>query len=137
MLLLETQHACSSQTQLTSHSKEIIMAGRFWLFGSAAVMACAAMMASANAGPVGTNALLGAGMIGSNVENVATRVCWRENGVRRCRSVDNVYGYRSLRRGNGYRDQIDTDPDDFPVGSSDWWRAMDALDRGGQSNGHQ
>ena len=38
------------------------MAGRFWLLGSAAVMASAAMMASANAGPVGTNALLGADM---------------------------------------------------------------------------
>jgi hypothetical protein len=47
-----------------------------------------------------------------------------------------VYGYQSPRRANGYRDQIETDPDDFPVGSTEWWRTMDYQDRGGQGNGH-
>jgi len=114
------------------------MARKSWLPASVAAFALAAMAASAHAGPVGGTAreLVLAGVTGSNVEEVATRVCWRENGVRRCRSVNNVYGYQSLRRSNGYRDQIETNPDDFPIGSTDWWRAMDYQDRGGQGNGH-
>jgi hypothetical protein len=109
-----------------------------WLPGSAAVVALVAMAANAHAGLIGGTAreLALAAMTGSNIETVANRVCWRDNGVRRCRSINNVYGYQSPRRGNGYRDQIDTDPDDFPVGSTDWWRAMDYQDRGGQGNGH-
>jgi hypothetical protein len=93
-------------------------------------------MANAHAAPVlgTTRGLVLAGI--SNVEDVASRICWRENGVRQCRLVNNVYGYRSPRRGNAYRDQIDTAPDDYPVGSTDWWRAMDYQDRGGQGNGH-
>jgi hypothetical protein len=98
------------------------------------------MSANAHAGPVGgtARAFVLAGMTGSNVEKVASRVCWRENGIRRCRSLNNpgVYGYQSPRRANGYRDQIETDPGDFPVGSTDWWHAMDYQDRGGQGNGH-
>jgi hypothetical protein len=125
---------------VTSHSKEIIMAQKSWLPGSAAVFVLTAMAANAHAGPVGGTAreLVLAGMTGSNVEKVANRVCWRENGVRRCRSLNNggVYGYQSPRRGNGYRDQIETNPDDFPIGSTDWWRAMDYQDRAGQGNGH-
>jgi hypothetical protein len=114
------------------------MARKSWLPGSAAAFVLAAAAATAQAGPVVGTAreLAVANMTSSNVEKAATRVCWRENGVRRCRSVNNVFGYQSLRRGNGYRDQIDTEPDDFPVGSTDWWRAMDYQDRGGQGNGH-
>src|SRR5262245_2750396 len=112
------------------------MAAKSWLRGSVAVFALAAMAASAHAGPVAGTAKALAGMTGSNVETVASRVCWRENGVRRCRLVNNVYGYQSPRRGNAYRDQVETDPDDFPVGSTDWWRAMDYQDRAGQGNGH-
>ena len=114
------------------------MAPKPWLRVPAAVFALAAMAAYADAAPVGGTArdLAPAGMIGSNTEQVASRVCWRQNGVRRCRLVNNVYGYQSLRRGNAYRDQVDTDPDDYPVGSTDWWRAMDYQDRGGQGNGH-
>ncbi len=116
------------------------MARTSWLAGSAAVFALATMSANAHAGPVGdtARAFVLAGMTGSNVEKVASRVCWRENGIRRCRSLNNpgVYGYQSPRRANGYRDQIETDPGDFPVGSTDWWHAMDYQDRGGQGNGH-
>jgi hypothetical protein len=141
------------------------MALKFWLAGSTAVVALTAMVANAEAGPVGGIAteLVRAGTPGANLQQVATRVCWNENGSRRCRSLNNVrvYGYQSPRayryRGPaagyiappmygvgppigsfGYlpaRDQIETDPNAFPVGSSDWWQAMDALDRGGQGNG--
>ena len=90
------------------------MARKSWLAGSAAVFALTAMAANAQAGPVGdtARALVLAGMTGSNVEKVASRVCWSENGIRRCRSLNNagVYGYQSPRRANGYRDQIETDP---------------------------
>ena len=35
----------------------------------------------------------------------------------------------------GTRDQVEIDPNAFPVGSTGWWNSMDALDRGGQGNG--
>ena len=131
---------------------------RVCLSGSAAVVALTVMAMNAEAGPVGGPAreLVGAGTPGANVQQVATRVCWNENGSRRCRSLNNVrvYGYQSPRASRyrapaagyiappigyfGYlpaREQIETDPNAFPVGSSDWWQAMDALDRGGQGNG--
>ena len=116
------------------------MARISWLPGAAAGFVMAAMAANAHASPVGgtAKALVLPSMTGSTIEKIATRVCWRENGVRRCRSLNNggVYGYQSPRRANGYRDQIETDPDDFPIGSTEWWRTMDYQDRGGQGNGH-
>ena len=138
------------------------MARKSWLLGSAAVFAMTAMAANAHASPMGGSAreLASVGTAGTTVQQVANRVCWSENGVRRCRSLNNVrvYGYRSPRAnrapaagyqapglygvgppvGYGYlpsREQIETDPDAYPVGSTDWWQAMDALDRGGQGNG--
>ena len=140
------------------------MARKFWLPGSAAVFAVIAMAATAQAGPVGGTAreLAAAGMTGSQLQQVANRVCWREDGMRRCRSLNNVrvYGYQSPRAsryraravgygyqapafyggvgplgGYGYRDQVEIDPNAFPVGSTGWWNSMDALDRGGQGNG--
>jgi hypothetical protein len=155
--------ACSSQTNRLPTAQEIIMARKFWLPGPAAVFAVIAMAATAQAGPVGGTAreLAAAGMTGSQLQQVANRVCWRENGMRRCRSLNNagVYGYRSPRAsgyrapavgygyqapafygvgplgGYGYRDQVEIDPNAFPVGSTGWWNSMDALDRGGQGNG--
>jgi len=142
------------------------MAQKLWLPGSAAVLALTVMAATAQAGPVGGSAreLAAAGMTGSALQQVANRVCWSENGVRRCRSLNNmrVYGYQSPRAsanrppaaaygyqapafygvgpaigygGVGYRDQIEIDPNAFPVGSEGWWNSMDALDRGGQGAG--
>jgi len=114
------------------------MARLSWLPGSAAVLALTAVAATAHAGPIGGAAreLALAGMTGSNIESVANRICWRENGVRRCRLLNNAYGYQSPRRSFEYRDQIETDPDDYPIGSTLWWRSMDYQDRGGQGNGH-
>src|SRR5262245_55836182 len=140
------------------------MARKPWLPGSAAVFALTAMAATAQAGPVGGSAreLAAVGTTGSQIQQIASRVCWTENGMRRCRSLNNVrvYGYQS-RRASGYRaravgygyqapalygvgppigygylprDQIEIDPNAFPVGSADWWQSMDALDRGGQGN---
>jgi len=144
------------------------MAQKPWLPGSAAVLALTTMAATAQAGPVGGSAreLAAAGMTGSPLQQIANRVCWSENGVRRCRSLNNarVYGYQSPRApgsgapavgygyqapafnnvgppvglgGFGYRDQVEIDPNAFPVGSEGWWNSMDALDRGGQGNGSQ
>jgi hypothetical protein len=141
------------------------MARKSWLPCSVA-FALTAVAANADAGPVAGTAreLATAAVAGSNVQQVANRVCWSQNGVRRCRSLDNVrvYGYQSSRAnrgprvygyrapaaghlpsiygvgapiGYGPRDQIETDPDVFPIGSGDWWQAMDYQDRGGQGNG--
>jgi len=141
------------------------MARKHWLPPSAVVFALTAMAATAQADPVGGAArdLAAAATAGAQLQQVANRVCWSENGVRRCRSLNNVrvYGYQSPRGtryrapavgygyqapgfygvgppiGYGYmaRDQIEIDPNAFPVGSTDWWQSMDALDRGGQGNG--
>jgi len=158
--------ACSFPLINGSDNKEIIMALKSWMAGSAVLFALTTMAATAQAGPVGGTAreLAAAGMTGSQLQQVANRVCWRENGMRRCRSLNNVrvYGYQSPRAsryraravgygyqapafygvgppigygGYGYRDQIEIDPNAFPVGSQGWWNSMDALDRGGQGNG--
>ena len=131
------------------------MARKAWVPGSTVVFALAAMTAQAHAGPIGGTAkeLVSAEMAAARVQQVAQRVCWTEAGIRRCRSLNNrrVYGYQAPAVGYqappiygvgppigyGYiaRDQIETDPNAFPVGSSDWWQAMDALDRGGQASG--
>jgi hypothetical protein len=139
------------------------MARNAWIPGSTVVFALAAMTAQAQAGPVGgtTKELVSAEMAATRVQHVANRVCWREGGIRRCRSLNGVrvYGYQSPRVsgyrapaaayqapaaygfgppiGYGYiaREQVATDPALFPIGSSDWWQAMDAMDRGGQGNG--
>jgi hypothetical protein len=145
-----------------STTQEIIMALKFWLPGSVLVYALTTMAATAQAGPAAGagQALKAAGPPGWSKAQVANRVCWTENGRRRCRSLDDsrVYGYQSPPAGGrqpvygyqaapppgvyvgppiGYgflpdRDQIETDPDAFPVGTADWWHAMDTWDRGGQ-----
>src|SRR5262245_8472247 len=139
------------------------MAQKAWVPGSTVLFALAAMTAQAQAGPIGSTAkeLVSADRAAAGVQHVAQRVCWTEGGMRRCRLLNNgrVYGYQSPRAyrnrapaagyqapaiygygppiGYGYisRDQVETDPNAFPIGSSDWWQAMDALDRGGQGNG--
>lgn len=137
------------------------MARKAWIPGSTVVLALAAMTAQAQAGPVGGTAkgLVSAEMAATRVQHVANRVCRTEGGIRRCRLINNVpvYGYQSPGvsgyqapaagyqapavygggppTGYGYiaREQVETDPALFPVGSTDWWQAMDAMDRGGQS----
>ena len=142
------------------------MARKPWLPGSAAVFALTAIAATAHAGAVGGSVreLATVGRTSSHLQQIANRVCWRENGMRRCRSLNNVgvYGYQAPRTsrypapavgygyqapafygvgppiglgGFGYRDQVEIDPNAFPVGSEGWWNSMDALDRGGQGNG--
>ncbi len=149
------------------------MARTSWLAGSTIVFALTAMTANAHAGPVGATAkeLMAAGQTGAILQEVANRVCWSENGIRRCRSLNNVrvYGYQSPQayggqRAYGYRapaagyqapaaaigvappigfgylparDQVETDPDVLPIGTMDWWQAMDFQDRGGQQGGSQ
>jgi hypothetical protein len=139
------------------------MARKTWLPASTIIFALAAMSAQVQAAPVGATAkeLVSADMATARLQQVATRVCWTQGGTRRCRSLNNVrvygyqsprvYGYRAPAAGNqapasygvgppvgyGYiaREQVETDPNLFPVGSMDWWQAMDALDRGGQASG--
>jgi hypothetical protein len=137
------------------------MARKAWIPGATVVFVLAAMTAQAQAGPVGVTvkALASADMDATRVQHVANRTCWTQGGIRRCRSLNNVrvYGYQSPQVsgygapaagfqapavygvgppiGYGYiaREQVETDPALFPVGSSDWWQAMDVWDRGGQA----
>jgi len=137
------------------------MAQKAWLPGCAVFFALAAMTAHAQAGPVGGTAreLVAADGAAARIQQVAARVCWTEGGIRHCRNRARVYGYQSPGAygyqapaagygapavygvgppiGYGYisRDQVATDPNLFPIGSMDWWQAMDALDRGGQGSG--
>src|SRR5262245_66104021 len=77
------------------------MARKPWLLGSAAVCILTAMAANAHAGPMGGTAreLASAGTAGATVQQGANRGGWGGNGVRRCRSLNNVrvYGYQSPR----------------------------------------
>lgn len=58
--------------------------------------------------------------ITSQVEQVAYRRCWRQYGERHCRWVRD--GNRIYRYGAG-------SPDDYRVGTSEWYRAMEREDR--------
>jgi hypothetical protein len=60
------------------------MARKSWMPCSAA-FALTAVAANADAGPVAGTAreLATAAVAGSNVQQVANRVCWSQNGVRR------------------------------------------------------
>jgi hypothetical protein len=74
------------------------MALKSWMAGSAVLFALTTMAATAQAGPVGGTAreLAAAGTTGSQLQQVANRVCWRENGMRRCRSLNNVLSSAGL-----------------------------------------
>ncbi|HJZ32596.1 MAG TPA: hypothetical protein VKF35_15880 [Hyphomicrobiaceae bacterium] len=144
--MARTQRAPPKTTDVST-AQEIIMAVKSWLPVSAALFAVTAVAANAQAGPAGGTAreLASAAGAGSAIAQVAARVCWVENGIRHCRRANRVYGYRPAANylppgsfgygppiGYGYRGQIDTDPNDYPIGSSQWWQNMDSLDRGGQ-----
>ena len=111
-----------------------------WKMAAAGATMLCAMAAGANAG-VATNAasLVEAAQQGSAVEKAADRRCWWRNGRRRCATVRAPgprvyrYGYNSgFDYGPGYGDySAGARPEDFPTGSTAWWRAMDAEDRGG------
>lgn len=72
------------------------MALKSSLTGSVVVLALTAMVAPIQAGSLGTSDFK-LPVTGSDPQEIANRVCWTENGARRCRSVDNlrVYGYQS------------------------------------------
>ncbi|MDX2205926.1 MAG: hypothetical protein NW223_24465 [Hyphomicrobiaceae bacterium] len=85
-------------------------------FAALAVLAAGAIAGPALAAP--------AGLTGLSAEPAVTKVdlvtkCWRTpSGRHRCRTVY-VNPYRAWN------------PDRYPVGSTEWWRAMDRQGRGG------
>jgi hypothetical protein len=58
--------------------------------------------------------------ITGQAEPIAYRRCWWQSGERHCRWAHN--GYRLYRYGAG-------SPEDYRVGSSAWYRAMEREDR--------
>jgi hypothetical protein len=140
--------------------------------GASCVLAVLAMVGSAPSAPLGSAAtsLSSAEFAGSNVANVAYRLCVTDGGVRRCRWVE-IYGpgasgYRApkpygygLPGAYGYAapspgvvlvnpppvlpyappfryptEYYPTEPNDYPVGVSRWWRNMDRWDQGGNGS---
>ena len=87
----------------------------------AIMLSVTALSASALAAPIAVQSEAG---ISSQVEHVAYRRCWWAGGERHCRLVrggNRIYGY-----GAG-------SPDDYRVGTSEWYRAMERdgrLNRG-------
>jgi hypothetical protein len=73
----------------------------------------AAVCGPAFAAPVATQANPG---IQSEIQQVAYRRCWWQHGERHCRWVRN--GNRIYRYGAG-------SPDDYRVGTAEWYRAME------------
>lgn len=119
---------------------------KHWMTVAAGATLLTVLSAGANAG-VATNgaALTEIARNSSAVEKAATRRCWTSNGIRRCKVYQSaepqVYGfgygygpaydsyYYSGNSGTGYH--VGSQPEEFRTGSTAWWRAMDAEDRGG------
>src|SRR6185295_12736849 len=89
--------------------------------------ASAAMLVgpAAQAAPATVSAKAFAAEQTSSVEKAAYRHCWWSDGRRHCRWVDGdgpryrSYGYRSYGYGVG-----EGRPEDYRIGSTEWWRAM-------------
>jgi len=98
---------------------------------AAAAAAAVLMGSAAQAAPAASAKALAAERT-SSVEKAAYRHCWWSDGRRHCRWVDGdgpryrSYGYRSYGYGVG-----EGRPEDYRIGSTEWWRAMDREDRGG------
>ena len=98
---------------------------RMMLLSGAAIAVLFSMPAQAAPLANATDAF--ASKANTNVEQVASRRCWWEDGERYCRWVGRgVYGYRSYDSGTRR-------PESFRTGSSAWWRAMDRDGRGGHN----
>ena len=100
---------------------------RYWIIGGAASALFCIASATAQAAPV-SNAgeIKAAAQETSAVEQVARR-CWWKNGERRCSGRT----YRPRVYGYGYPYYGRPRPEEFPTGSTAWWRAMDEEGRGG------
>jgi hypothetical protein len=99
---------------------------KHWMMGAAAAAICCAAPIAASAAPASnTGNMSGAAQHERAVENVDTRRCWWREGRRYCRQVER-------RRDYGVDFYIGRPrPEDFPTGSTAWWRAMDYEGRGG------
>ena len=83
----------------------------------AAGLSITAWSASASAAPIAIQSETG---FTNQVEQVAYRRCWWADGVRHCRWTRD--GNRMYRYGAG-------SPEDYRVGTSEWYRAMERDDR--------
>ena len=99
---------------------------RYWIIGGAASTLLGIASVAAQAAPLGhAGDVRTAAHETSAVETVAARRCWWRNGERHCSRArarrPQEYGYYYGR----------PRPEDFPTGSTAWWRAMDEEGRGG------
>jgi hypothetical protein len=103
---------------------------RTWMIGGAATaLLWAAPFYAAHAAPVGVATGANAAEHASAVEKVARRRCWWQDGERHCTRAR----YRPRAYDDGYYGWTygRPRPEDYPTGSTAWWRAMDYEGRGG------
>jgi hypothetical protein len=98
---------------------------RLWTVGGAGLV-CLASVAAQAAPMGGVRDVLSLPHGASITQNVATRHCWQKNGKTRCAPARQARPQRS--GGVAYGQPR---PEDLPVGSTDWWRAMEREGRGG------
>lgn len=102
-------------------------------WGIAATLAATALMAVPGGGEAAPAPPSRAGVASAEpaVVTAAYRTCWRRDGVRHCRWVDDTPRRTERDRHNG---SGPLDPDAYRAGSARWWQEMDRSGRGGQSD---
>lgn len=94
----------------------------YWMLAAATAALLGCTAAPGSAAPAGMAHLNGTVEQASMVNQIAYR-CWWRDGERFCgRRAPLRYGYDYGR----------PRPEEFPTGSTAWWRAMDYEGRGGQ-----
>ena len=95
-------------------------------------MTLAALPAASQAGPLGNASVVRQAAPGSIVEQAARR-CWWRHGVRHCGRVVQR-GYRDRPDGYGFT-YGNPKAEFYPIGSRDWWSAMEREGRTGRPRG--
>lgn len=118
------------------------MALKQWLIGTAGALAFTAMVGPVKADPLG-GAVSHFNSPSTMTKQVAYQLCATEGGVRRCRWVNlygpRAYGYQAptsaiapmVYRYRPASEYSSTLPNDYFVGTPQWWRNMDRQERGG------
>lgn len=92
---------------------------RLWIVGSAGLI-CFARVATQAAAMGSARVIASISHDASIIEKAASRPCWQRNGKTRCAPARQAKPQRDVGVDYGQ-----PRPEDLPVGSSEWWRAME------------